>query len=69
MAGYLQPIIAYVHTVEPLEPSSSWNKGGSVAWQLCDGKLLSPAGRADGLPAWSLPTAFTDQSGNFTIVY
>jgi hypothetical protein len=50
---------------------TGWNKGGSVAWQLYDrdGKPLSEKGRADDLPAWSLPTAFADPFGNFTIVY
>jgi hypothetical protein len=50
---------------------TGWNKGGSVGWQVYDrqGNPLSSKGHADGLPTWSLPTAFTDQSGNFTIVY
>ena len=50
---------------------TGWNKAGSLAWQLYDreGKPISTKGRVDGLPAWSLPTAFTDQSGDFTIVY
>ncbi len=50
---------------------TGWNKGGSVAWQLYDrgGNPISAKGHADGLPPWSLPTAFADESGNFTIVY
>jgi hypothetical protein len=50
---------------------TGWNKGGSVAWQLYDhdGRVPTSKGRADGLPVWSLPTAFADQSGNFCIVY
>jgi hypothetical protein len=50
---------------------TGWNKGGSVGWQIYDrnGKALSEKGRVDGLPVWSLPTAFADASGNFTIVY
>jgi len=50
---------------------TGWNKGGSIAWQLYDreGKPISDQGRADGLQAWSLPTAFTDPDGNFTIIY
>jgi hypothetical protein len=50
---------------------TGWDKGGSVAWQICDrdGKALSPRGHADGLAVWSLPTAFADRSGNFTVVY
>jgi hypothetical protein len=50
---------------------TGWNKAGSLAWQVYDheGKHTSAKGHADGLPVWSLPTAFADQSGNFTIVY
>lgn len=50
---------------------TGWNKGGSVAWQLYDrqGKPLSAKGRADGLPVWSLPTAFVNSDDTFTVVY
>jgi hypothetical protein len=50
---------------------TGWNKAGSVAWQVYnhDGKPLSVKGRADGLAVWSLPTAFTECDGNFTIIY
>ncbi len=50
---------------------TGWNKGGSVAWQLYDGdgKPISAKGHADGLKPWSLPTAFAESDGNFTIVY
>src|SRR5262245_54857614 len=50
---------------------TGWNKSGSLAWQIYDseGKSLSPKGHADGLPVWSLPTAFAAPSGNFTIIY
>jgi hypothetical protein len=50
---------------------TGWNKGGSLAWQLYDsqGKPLSAKGRAEDLPVWSLPTAFANPDGNFTIVY
>jgi hypothetical protein len=50
---------------------TGWNKSGSLAWQLYDreGKTLADKGRADGLPVWSLPTAFADSLGNFTIIY
>jgi hypothetical protein len=51
--------------------NTAWGKGGSIAWQVYgpDGRLISAKGHAKGLPTWSLPTAFTDSSGNFTIVY
>jgi len=50
---------------------TGWNKSGSLAWQIYDreGKPLADKGRADGLPVWSLPTAFADSSGHFTIIY
>ena len=34
-----------------------------------EGKPLSAKGHADGLPVWSLPTAFAGPDGNFTIIY
>jgi len=50
---------------------TAWAQGGSVAWQLYDreGKPLSDKTRADGLKSWSLPTAFPEPDGTFTIVY
>jgi hypothetical protein len=50
---------------------TGWNKGGSLAWQLYgpDGKPRGAIGRADGVPAWSLATAFAEPDGTFTIVY
>ena len=51
--------------------NTAWDKGGDVAWQVYDsrGEPTAEKGRAEGLPAWSLPTAFTGQDGSFTIVY
>jgi hypothetical protein len=50
---------------------TGWNNRGSVAWQIYDaeGKPLPAKGRADGLPVWSLPTAFVEPDGNFAIIY
>ena len=50
---------------------TGWNKGGSVAWQLYDKDLnpMNEKGRAEGLPPWSLATAFATPDGNFVIVY
>ena len=50
---------------------TAWGKGGSVAWQVYDRELQPTAvkGHADGLPAWSLATAFANPDGSFTIVY
>ena len=50
---------------------TGWLKGGGVAWQLYDqaGKATPEKGRADGVPVWSLVTAFAQLDGNFVIVY
>jgi hypothetical protein len=50
---------------------TGWDKGGSLAWQVYDhkGNPLAVKGRAAGLPTWSLPTAFAEPDGNFTIIY
>jgi hypothetical protein len=49
---------------------TAWAKGGAVAWQLLDpnGKAVDK-GRTDGLPAWSLATAYTRPDNTFVIVY
>jgi hypothetical protein len=48
-----------------------WNRGGSVAWQVFDNEGLptSDRGRANGVPTWSLVTAFARPDGGFTIIY
>ena len=50
---------------------SSWGKGGSVTWQVYDqhGKPTSATGRAEGVPVWSLISAFPKPDGDFVIVY
>ncbi|HMJ91957.1 MAG TPA: hypothetical protein VK530_19180, partial [Candidatus Acidoferrum sp.] len=50
---------------------TAWAKGGSVAWQLfsAESALSAELGRADGLPMWSLPTAFATPDGNFVVLY
>jgi hypothetical protein len=50
---------------------TGWNQGGSVHWQRYDrtGKELGAVGRADGLPAWSLPTAAAQIDGSFVVLY
>lgn len=50
---------------------TGWAKGGAVAWQLYDkeGKASPEEGRADGVPTWSLATAFAKPDGSFVIVY
>ena len=52
---------------------TGWEKGGSVAWQLFDRELRpvpNAAGRADGLPVWSLPAAVAlPDGGGFVVIY
>ena len=50
---------------------TGWARGGAVAWQVfgAGGEPTSAAGRADGVPAWSLATAFAQPNGDFVIVY
>ena len=49
----------------------TWNKSGSLAWQVFDsaGRPTGEKGEAPGVPAWSLIAAFTRPDGGFTIVY
>jgi hypothetical protein len=50
---------------------TGWNKGGSIAWQRFDdqGKTVGQAGRAEGLPVWSMPAAIARPDGAFLILY
>jgi hypothetical protein len=50
---------------------TGWAKGGSVAWQIYDktGQPTAEKGKAEGVPVWSLATAFATPDGNFTVVY
>jgi hypothetical protein len=50
---------------------TGWAKGGSVAWQIYDnsGNATAEKGRAEGVPVWSLATAFATPNGNFSVVY
>jgi hypothetical protein len=50
---------------------TGWQKGGGVAWQLYDraGNETSEKGRADGVPVWSLATAFAKSDGTFMVIY
>ena len=49
----------------------SWGKGGAAAWQVFDsaGRPEGPAGRVEGVPAWSLVATFARPDGGFTVVY
>ncbi len=50
---------------------TGWAKGGSVAWQIFDkdGAPTSEKGREEGVPTWSLVSAFAKPDGTFAIVY
>ncbi|HEX4644341.1 MAG TPA: hypothetical protein VH598_01905 [Verrucomicrobiae bacterium] len=50
---------------------TGWAKGGAVVWQVFDatGNPISEKGRAEGVPVWSLATAFAKSDGDFVIVY
>lgn len=50
---------------------SSWNKGGSIAWQSFDqnGRAVSDRGHAPGVPAWGLAAAYSRRDGTFVILY
>jgi len=64
LAGYFAGLLAWTE-------GTAWAKGGAVAWQLYDqaGHATPEKGRADGVPVWSLVTAFAQPDGNFVIVY
>lgn len=50
---------------------TAWGKGGSLVWQVYDknGKPIGERGKADGVPAWSLLTAFARPDGGFGLIY
>jgi hypothetical protein len=50
---------------------TSWNKGGSVAWQVFDpsGRPTADRGLMPGVPTWGLVAAAALQDGRFLIVY
>ena len=51
---------------------TGWNRGGSVVWQVYDSTgspLARDEGRADGLPAWGSPAAFSRANGEFVAMY
>ena len=48
-----------------------WKRGGSLAWQVFDksGQPTAEKGQAEGVPMWSLVTAYARPDGGFTIIY
>lgn len=68
------PVIVANHRGETLlvwTEGTGWNKGGAVAWQVFDAndQPTEVHGRRDGVPVWSLVTAFATPDGNFVVVY
>ena len=50
---------------------TGWPKGGALAWQVFDkeSRPTDAKGRIDGVPIWSLPTAYAQPDDRFVIVY
>ncbi|MEW6304333.1 MAG: hypothetical protein AB1705_12720 [Verrucomicrobiota bacterium] len=50
---------------------TGWQKGGALAWQVFDasGRPTEEKGRADGVPVFSLETAYVDANDRFVIIY
>lgn len=50
---------------------TGWAKGGSLAWQVYDknGQPAAEKGRVEGVPVWSLLSAFARPDGSFVLVH
>lgn len=50
---------------------TDWQKGGALRWQIFDrdGRPAANTGSAEGVPVWSLVTAYARPDGGFTIIY
>lgn len=50
---------------------TGWQKGGALRWQIFDrdGRPAANTGSAEGVPVWSLVTAYVRPDGGFTIIY
>jgi hypothetical protein len=72
--GRKHPVLAVNGAGETLlawTEGMGWNRGGSVEWRVYDkaGKPTRAAGRADGVPTWSLVTVFARPDGTFAVLY
>jgi hypothetical protein len=50
----------------------SWGKGGALAWQVFDSRdrpIDGAAGKATGVPAWSVVAAWSRPDGSFVVIY
>jgi len=68
------PVAINNHRRETLlvwDEGTGWKKGGTISWQVFDqrGEPTAMKGQAPDLPVWSLPTAYTESDGTFTIIY
>ncbi len=50
---------------------TGWNRGGSFSWQVYDqiGNSVGRRGHSDGVPVWSLLSAYAKPDGGFVIVH
>ncbi|MBV9468343.1 MAG: exo-alpha-sialidase, partial [Abitibacteriaceae bacterium] len=50
---------------------TGWERGGALAWQVYDkdGNPTAEKGQQDGVPVWSLLSAFARPDGSFTLIY
>ena|SRR5579872_2369617 len=50
---------------------TGWQRGGALAWQVYDrnGTPTARHGRVDGVPVWSLATAYARPDGSFVLIY
>lgn len=57
-------------SIAAISEGTAWNKGGSAGWQLLDvnGRVISPSGRAIGVPVWGLVGAYA-RANDFTLLY
>jgi hypothetical protein len=69
-----QPALAVNKLGETLlawSEGSGWQRGGALAWEVFSpsGQPTRERGRvADGIPVWSLATAYARPDGGFTII-
>jgi hypothetical protein len=50
---------------------TAWGRGGSLHWQVFDktGQPTEEKGQANGVPVWSLVTAYSQPDGSFALIY
>lgn len=50
---------------------TGWDRGGSISWQIYDssGRTVGNRGHAEGLPVWSLLSAYARPDGTFVLLH